>query len=220
MERRIDEGERRETTSRRAGDLPDDRRITALADGVFAIVMTLLVLGIDVPEVPEEEIADRLVDEVLWLWPLIAAYVVSFLYLGIYWIGHHSQYHYMHAVNTNALWLNIVFLMFVCMIPFTTRLVGTYHRQEIALSLYGANLIAISLASLAHWRYAGRSDLLEPQAGKAQMRRATRRILIGIALFAAAIALAFVDPRWSLATFMAVPLLHILPGPVHVDWSH
>ncbi|HJR53079.1 MAG TPA: TMEM175 family protein [Gemmatimonadota bacterium] len=208
-----------EPTSRRTRDLPDDRRITTLADGVFAIVMTLLVLGIDVPEVPEEEIADRLVDEVLWLWPLIAAYVVSFLYLGIYWIGHHTQFHYMRVVNTNALWLNIVFFMFVCLIPFTTRLVGAYDRQEIALSLYGANLIAISFAALAHWRYAARAGLLEVEAGNAEMRKATRRLLIGAGLFVIAIALAFVDPRWSLATFIAVPVLHILPGPVHVDWT-
>jgi uncharacterized membrane protein len=200
-------------------DLPDDRRITTLADGVFAIVMTLLVLGIDVPEVPEEEIADRLVGEVLWLWPLIATYVVSFLYLGIYWIGHHSQYHYMRVVNTNALWLNIVFLMFVCLIPFTTGLVGTYPRQEIALSLYGANLIAISLASLAHWRYASRAGLLEAEAGTREMRKATRRLLIGAALFALAIALAFVHTPWSLAVFLLVPVLHILPGPIHVDWT-
>ena len=208
-----------EPSSQRTRDLPDDRRITTLADGVFAIVMTLLVLGIDVPEVPEEEIADRLVDEVLWLWPLIAAYVVSFLYLGIYWIGHHTQFHYMRVVNTNALWLNIVFFMFVCLIPFTTRLVGAYDRQEIALSLYGANLIAISLAALAHWRYAARAGLLEVEAGNAEMRKATRRLLIGAGLFVIAIALAFVDPRWSLATFIAVPVLHILPGPVHVDWT-
>ena len=209
-----------EPTSRQTRDLPDDRRITTLADGVFAIVMTLLVLGIDVPEVPEEEIADRLVGEVLWLWPRIAAYVVSFLYLGIYWIGHHTQFHYMRAVNTNSLWLNIVFFMFVCLIPFTTRLVGAYDRQEIALLLYGANLIAISLVALAHWRYAARADLLEAEAGKAEMRKATRRLLIGAVLFGVAIALAFVDPRWSLAMFIAVPVLHILPGPVHVDWTH
>ena len=200
-------------------DLPDDRRITTLADGVFAIVMTLLVLGVEVPEVPEEEIADRLFDEVLYIWPLIAAYVVSFLYLGIYWIGHHTQFHYMRAVNTSALWLNIVFFMFVCLIPFTTRLVGAYDRQEIALFLYGANLVAISLAALTQWRYAARAGLLEAENGKSEMRKATRRLLIGIGLFAIAIALAFVDPRWSLAAFMIVPVLHILPGPIHVDWS-
>lgn len=209
----------RTPATKRIRDLPDDRRITTLADGVFAIVMTLLVLGIDVPEVPEEEIADRLVDEVLWLWPVIAAYVVSFLYLGIYWIGHHTQFHYMRVVNTNALWLNIVFFMFVCLIPFTTRLVGAYDRQEVALTLYGANLLAISLAALAHWRYAARAGLLEAEAGTREMRQATKKLLIGAGLYAIAIALSFVDPRWSLGAFIVVPVLHILPGPIHVDWT-
>jgi uncharacterized membrane protein len=199
--------------------LPDDRRITSLADGVFAIVMTLLVLGVEVPEVPEEEIADRLVLEVLHLWPLIATYVVSFLFLGIYWMGHHTQFHFMRAVDTTALWINVVFFMFVCLIPFTTRLVGTYDGQEIALILYGANLIAISLTALVHWRYAAHAGLLEPETGKEELRKATRRLLIGVGFFAVAIAVAFVDPRWSLVVFLIVPVLHILPGPVHVDWT-
>ena len=181
--------------------------------------MTLLVLGVEVPDVPDEEIAERLVREVLLLWPLIAAYVVSFLFLGIYWMGHHTQFHFMRGVDTNALWINILFFMFVCLIPFTTRLVGTYDRQEIALVLYGLNLISISLASLAHWRYAARAGLLEPQSGKTEMRRASRRLLLGAVLFAVAIALAFVNPRWSLVAFMVIPVLHVLPGPVHVDWA-
>ncbi|HJU86697.1 MAG TPA: hypothetical protein VJ788_04940, partial [Gemmatimonadota bacterium] len=90
---------------------------------------------------------------------------------------------------------------------------------EIALTLYGANLMAISLAALAHWRYASRAGLLEAEAGTREMRKATRRLLIGAGLFAVAIALAFVDPRWSLGAFMIVPVLHILPGPIHVDWT-
>lgn len=199
--------------------LPDDRRITTLADGVFAIVMTLLVLGIEVPEVPEEEIADRLFREVLLLWPLIATYVVSFLFLGIYWMGHHTQFHYMRAVDTTTLWINVVYFMFVCLIPFTTRLAGTYGGQEIGLILYGANLIAISLIALVHWRYVAHAGLLEPETGNAELRKATRRLLIGVGFFAVAIAVAFVDPRWSLVVFLIVPVLHVLPGPVHVDWT-
>lgn len=202
-----------------AHGLADDRRITTLADGVFAIVMTLLVLGVNVPEVPQEEIADRLVHEVLLLWPLIATYVVSFLFLGIFWMGHHTQFHFMRAVDTTTLWINIIFFMFVCMIPFTTRLVGAYGRQEIGLVLYGANLIAISLAALVHWRYAARAGLLEPETGDEEVRNATGRLLIGMGFFAVAIALAFVNPRWSLVVFLIVPVLHILPGPVHLGWT-
>ncbi|CAN5796248.1 TMEM175 family protein [soil metagenome] len=202
-----------------ARGLSDDRRITALADSVFAIVMTLLVLGVAVPEVPEEEIADRLMLEVLLLWPLIATYVVSFLFLGIYWMGHHTQFHFMRAVDTTTLWINIVFLMFVCLIPFTTRLAGTYDGQEIALVLYGANLIAISLIALAQWRYVAHAGLLDPETGDGELGRATRRLLLGAVIFVAAIAVAFVNPRWSLVVFLTVPVLHILPGPIHLGWT-
>lgn len=199
--------------------LPSGRRITALADGVFAIVMTLLVLGVEVPQVPDEQIADRMVYEVLLLWPRIAAYVVSFLVLGIYWMGHHTQFHFMAGVNRPALWINIFFFMFVCLVPFTTRLVGHYSGQEIALALYGANLIAISLMLLLHWHYAARAELLKPGTGDAGMRNATRQILVGVAIFGVAIGVAFVDPRWSLLVFLLVPVLHILPGPIHMHWT-
>ena len=200
-------------------DLPTGDRITALADGVFAIVMTLLVLGVEVPQVPDEQIGDRLVHEVLLLWPRIAAYVVSFLVLGIYWMGHHTQFHFMNGVNRVALWINVFFFMFVCLVPFSTRLVGHYTGQEIALAVYGTNLIAISLMLLLHWHYAARADLLKLATGDAEMRNATRQILIGVVIFAVAIAVAFVDPRWSLLVFLLVPVLHILPGPIHMHWT-
>jgi uncharacterized membrane protein len=195
------------------------RRITALADSVFAIVMTLLVLGVEVPQVPDEQIADRLLREMLLLWPRIAAYAVSFLVLGIYWMGHHTQFHFMRGVDRTALWINIFFFMGVCLVPFTTRLVSDYSGQEVAVALYALNLIAIDLILLLHWRYAARADLLKPDTGRAEMRHATRQILIGVALFAAAIAVAFVSPRASLAVILAVPVLHLLPGPIHIHWT-
>jgi uncharacterized membrane protein len=205
------------------GDEPrgisDTTRISSLADGVFAIVMTLLVLGVEVPEVPDEMIADQLFREVLLLWPLIAAYVVSFLVLGIYWMGHHTQFHFLRGVDRPALWMNIVFFMFVCLVPFSTRMVGQYSGQEIALLLYGTNLLAISLMLLAHWQYAWRAHLLDPSMGDETKRKVSRQILIGATVFAAGMGMAFVQPSWSLFVFLVVPVLHILPGPVHLHWT-
>jgi len=195
------------------------QRITGLADGVFGIVMTLLVLGVEVPQVPDEQIADRLLFEVLLLWPRIVAYVVSFLVLGIYWMGHHTQYHFMRGVDRTALWINIFFFMGVCLVPFTTRLVSEYTGQEVAVTLYALNLIVINLILLIHWRYAARADLLKPETGREEMRKATRQILFGVALFAAAIGVAFVSPTASLAVILLVPVLHILPGPIHMHWT-
>jgi uncharacterized membrane protein len=199
--------------------ISDTTRISSLADGVFAIVMTLLVLGVEVPEVPDEMIADQLFREVLLLWPLIAAYVVSFLVLGIYWMGHHTQFHFLRGVDRPALWMNIVFFMFVCLVPFSTRMVGRYSGQEIALLLYGSNLLAISLVLLAHWRYAWRAGLLDPSTGTETKRKVSRQILIGASVFAAGMGMAFVQPSWSLFVFLLVPVLHILPGPVHLHWT-
>lgn len=155
---------------------------------------------------------------VLLLWPRIVAYVVSFLNLGIFWMGHHAQFHLVQRVNHVVLWLNILFLMSVSLVPFTTGLVGRYGGQEIALWLYGGNFMLISLLLLINLRYAARKGFLE-EPPAAHMREATRQILIGLAIYAAGIALSFFDPRWSLGLFMLVPILHLLPGPIHLHWT-
>jgi uncharacterized membrane protein len=206
-------------SSRDRQDISDIHRISSLADGVFAIVMTLLVLGVEVPQVPDEMIADQLFREVFLLWPLIAAYVVSFLVLGIYWMGHHTQFHFMRGVDRIALWMNILFFMFISLVPFTTKMVGQYSGQEVALVLYGSNLLAISLMLLAHWEYAARSGLLKPSTGQEEKKKVTRLIMIGAAVFAAGIGMGFVNPSWSLFVFLLLPLLHILPGPIHLHWT-
>ena len=200
-------------------DISDATRVSALADGVFAIVMTLLVLGLEVPEVPDELIADELFREILLLWPLIVAYVVSFLVLGIYWMGHHTQFHFLRGVDRTGLWINILLFMFVSLVPFTTKMVGEYSGQEIALLLYGTNLLAISLMLLAHWLYAARAGLLKPSTANETKKKVTRQILIGATVFAAGMGMAFVQPAWSLFVFLLVPGLHILPGPIHLHWT-
>lgn len=194
-------------------------RVAALVDGVFAIVMTLLVLGIDPPRVPREQLDEELVREVLRLWPRIAAFAVSFVVLGIYWMGHHTQFRFLSRIDLGLLWVNLLFLMGVCLVPFTTHLVGHYGSEGIGLWLYGGNFILISLLLLAHWRYAAWKGLLREEADGHLVPLATRRILVGPALYLAAIAVSFVDPRLSLLVILSVPILHVLPGPFHLQWT-
>ncbi|MGH7588800.1 MAG: TMEM175 family protein [Gemmatimonadota bacterium] len=194
-------------------------RVATLVDGVFAIVMTLLVLVIDPPRVPREELDDTLVREVLRLWPRIAAFAVSFIVLGIYWMGHHTQFRFLRRVDLGLLWINLLFLMAVCLVPFTTHLVGHYGSEGIGLWLYGGNFILISLLLLAHWRYAAWRGLLREEADGDLVPLATRQILVGPALYLAAIAVSFLDPRLSLLVILAVPVLHVLPGPFHLHWT-
>lgn len=191
----------------------------ALTDGVFAIVMTLLVLGIDPPRVPFDELDETLVREVLQLWPRIAAFAVSFLVLGIYWMGHHTQFRFLRGVDRAILWINILFLMAVSLVPFSTHLVGHYGSQGIGLWIYGGNFILISMLLLAHWRYAARKGLLREEADPKVVARATRQILVGPVMYLAAIGVSFLDARLSLLVILAVPLLHIVPGPIHIHWT-
>ncbi|MBW3661168.1 MAG: DUF1211 domain-containing protein [Gemmatimonadetes bacterium] len=211
--------ERPEESGEEELDIPSGTRITALADGVFAIVMTLLVLGIDMPEVADDQLGDRLMGEILLVWPKLSAFVVSFLVLGIYWIGHHSQFHFMKGVNRTALWLNIVFFMFVSLVPFSTRVVGHYGTQGFSLWLYAANLILISMVLLVHWRYAMRAGLLKDEADEEMARSASRRILVGPAIYVAAIGVSFFSARLALLVILLAPVLHILPGPIHLHWT-
>lgn len=209
----------REIAASGPGEVRGDGRIASLVDGVFAIVMTLLVLGIDPPRVSREELDETLVREVLRLWPRIAAFAVSFLVLAIYWMAHHTQFPFLRRVDWALLWLNMLFLMAVCLVPFTTHLVGHYGSEGIGLWLYGANFILISLLLLTHWRYAAWKGLLREEVDGKFVTSVTRKMLIGPVLYLAAIAVSFLDSRLSLIVILAVPVLHVLPGPIHLHWT-
>jgi uncharacterized membrane protein len=103
-------------------------RIEALTDGIFAIAMTLMVFDIKLPVGPQTT-PWSLRSELIGLWPRFLAYAISFIMLGVYWVGHHNQYHYIRRTDRGFLWINIFFLMGVSLIPFSTGLLGQYPRN-------------------------------------------------------------------------------------------
>src|ERR1700737_1299223 len=103
-------------------------RIEALTDGVFAVAMTLLVLDIKVPELPQPMATDELLRQLLALWPKFLSYVISFVILGVYWVGHHVQLSFIRRADRPLLWINILFLLWVALVPFSTALLGEYAK--------------------------------------------------------------------------------------------
>src|SRR4051812_11226028 len=106
--------------------------------------MTLLVFEIKVPSsasVPEPELAAALAAQ----WPRFAAFALSFIMLGISWIGHHNQFHFIRRANRALLWLNATFLLFIAFIPFSANLLGEYPEAQLAIVLYAGNLCAAGL---------------------------------------------------------------------------
>src|SRR5262249_48029527 len=113
-------------------------RIEALSDGIFAIAMTVLVLGIQVPDGGgEAELSARLVT----LGPQLDSYALSFVMLGVMWVGHHYQFQYICRADRGFLWLNLVFLLAVTFVPFATGVLGNYPGAPLAVFLYGGTVI-------------------------------------------------------------------------------
>jgi uncharacterized membrane protein len=112
-------------------------RVEALSDGVFAIVITLLILDIKVPEVDGSQLSASLIAVL----PRIFAYVISFGVIGVYWLAHHQSLQLIGKLNGFLIWLNFLYLLAVSFMPFPTALLGRYPMQPIPIVIYGLNLI-------------------------------------------------------------------------------
>ena len=129
-------------------------RLEALTDAVFAIVMTLLVLEISIPEIAQSSLQAELPRRLLELGPKLYSYVLSFIVLGILWSLHHTSFHSIKRSDNALIWLNILFLMFVALIPFSTSLIGSYGTEQIPLVIYASNVLLALAMRLIIWIYA------------------------------------------------------------------
>lgn len=172
-------------------------RLQALADGVFAIAITLLVL-----ELPHPEGSDDLAADLLDAWPSYAAYVVSFVTIGIVWINHHALLDRVAAADRTLLELNLVLLLFVGLVPWPTGLVATYLRNPdqagAAATVYGLGMAMMAGSFALVWTYLQhRADLAHPEARPA-LAAAARRSLVGPVAYLAGTAVA---PLWAPGAF-------------------
>src|SRR5437763_6636992 len=168
-------------------------RLQTLVDGVFAVVMTLLVLEIKVPR------TGHLLHDLLGLQATLLSYALSFVIAGIYWVGHHNQFAYIRRADRPLLWINILFLMCVAFIPFSSPLIAAYPGQRIAVIVYGANLIVVGLVLYLHWWYATRNDhLVDANLDPHVVRLATTRILMAPVIYVVAIGLSFLNTAVSI----------------------
>ena len=150
-------------------------RIGALSDGLFAIAMTLIVLEIQVPQLPHGSTDEALATALVGLGPRFVTYLLSFLTLGIFWNGQQTQLSYIDRANRDLAWLELVFLAIIALFPFTTSLLAENIDVRLALGLYWLNIFVSGLILYAIWTYAERARLLRdgtgPEVGAAIRRR-------------------------------------------------
>ena len=165
-------------------------RIVAFTDGVFAIAITILVLGIDVPEeLPGPDLHDFLVDE----WPQLFAYFLSFAVIGRHWVAHHHVFGMLQNFDQRLMALNLFYLSLVVLIPFPTNLLGEYGGEPDPIVLYAFVIGTSSLLSWLMLRYAlGRRHIHPDSVPAAQA--ASAGTLHPALVFYASIPIAFVSP--------------------------
>jgi uncharacterized membrane protein len=186
-------------------------RLEAFSDGVFAIAATLLVLELRVPA-DEPDLTHAL----LQLWPAYAAYLVSFLTIGIIWVNHHTLLEHCRRVDRRFLYLNLLLLVAVGIVPFPTSLVDRYIVSEsgatAALVVYGLGGLLIAIGFAAVFFYATHDGRLVGDRVSARQIRADGMLFpIGLAAYSVGIALAFVAPLASLAIYGLTALFYALP---------
>jgi len=188
-------------------------RIEALSDGIFAIVMTLLILEFRVPSLPPNTPNVDVAPALAALWPKFVSYVVTFVSLGFFWVAHHIMYHAIRRADRTLLWLNIFFFMFVSLLPFSTSVLNAFSQAFIAPLFFGANLAIIGWLLFFQWRYANSQPDMLASFVSAEYRKSVRfRMLIVPVATTLTALICFWSVGISLAIYLLLLPLYMLPG--------
>src|SRR2546421_4113408 len=165
-------------------------RLIAFTDGVFAIAVTLLVLNFDEPHGPDSKLLHQLTEQ----WPNLLAYVLSFAVIGRFWIVHHRVFAVIRRLDAGLVMLNLSFLAFVVLIPFTTEVLGDFGDTTEAVVFYAGVLGGVAILNWLMIRRALRHRHIQPDHRHTTAPYAGRAALVNPGVFLASIPVGFVSP--------------------------
>jgi len=189
-------------------------RLTAISDGIFAVGMTLLVLGLAVPAVEAVKTEGDLARQLGDLLPAIVTYFMSFLTLGIFWVGQQTQLSEVLRANRAYTWIHLAFLLSVTLVPFSTQLLARFHWSRIALLVYWLNIMVMGTVLLIGAEYAGRAGLFPKEAAPRLLRLVRRRVYGAQGLYLAGLLLSVIDTHWSIGFIVAIQLNFVFAPPI------
>ena len=186
-------------------------RLEAFSDGVFAVAITLLVLEIEVPG------GENLWHELKEQWPSFAAFAVSFWVIGIIWVNHHGVIDHLKRADRGVLYLNLLVLMTVVFIPFSTELFAVHLKsgadEKVAAIVYSSSFLAMGVSFGLLWTYVtSHRKALGVSLTDEEVRRTKRSFLIGNPIYALAFAMSFVSPAAVLVIVALVAFYYAIVG--------
>jgi TMEM175 potassium channel family protein len=177
------------------------QRLEAFSDGVIAILITIMILELKVPHGSDWHALEE-------VWPKFLTYVLSFVFVGIYWNNHHHLFHMVHKVNGRILWANLHLLFWLSVVPVTTGWLGE-HLAPLPAAMYGAVLAMCAIAWLIM-----QTAIVAHQGPDSPLANALGGDVKGklsMATYVAAIPLAFVNPLISVILYVAIALVWLIP---------
>lgn len=188
-------------------------RIEAFSDGVFAIIITLLVLEIQVPQVQGKDVSAALAHNLLAMAPKFLAYIISFVLVCVWWVAHHHLFHVLKRSDRGLLWLNSLFLLWLAFLPFPTALMGDYPGERIAVIGYGtvSTLAGISFTFMRYYAFY-LARLVDESIDRRLLKSAMFKSTLNPVLHSIAVLLAFADTRLSIALYIILPLMFFIPS--------
>lgn len=188
-------------------------RLAALSDGIFAVAMTLLVLDLRVPVDQAIHSEHDLWRALIALAPRLVMYLMSFLMLGIIWVGQQTQLNHLARSDRHLTWIHLAFLFVVTLMPFSTMLLASYPHYRLALIVYWLNIFLLGLVLYCSWGYATRSHMLKDDMPEEVPAAVCRRIQIAQLLYAVGALLCIFNTYWSIGFIVLVQLNYaIAPG--------
>jgi len=188
-------------------------RVTALSDGVFSVAMTLLVLDLRTPAAEAIHSEHDLLNALLPLAPRLVTYLMSFLTLGIFWLGQQVQLDRLSRSGRDLVWIHLGFLCAVTLVPFSTALLAEHINYRVALVVYWANILLLGLLLLWTWKEAVRAKLVREDTPPDIVAAIYHRILIAQLLYAFGAALCLISTYWSIAFIVLVQLNYVVALP-------
>jgi len=181
-------------------------RLAALSDGIFAVAMTLLMLDLRVPVKEAVRDSYELKHALIALAPQFVAYLMSFITLGIFWVGQQTQLNHLERSDRSLSWLHIGFLFAVSITPFSTRLLAEFINYRLALLVYWFNIFLLGLFLYLSWKCAVALGLVKSDIAAEVPGAIERRIAIAQSLYATGALLCVFSTYWSIAFIVLVQL--------------
>lgn len=198
--------------SENSGIFMDTKRLETLVDGIFAIAMTLLVLALAVPDITGPLSNTAVQNSLYSLIPSFYTLVMSFILLALFWSNHHRAFHKINEMNTPLLWINVIWLLFIVLVPFSASLTGKYGEFSISHIIFNLNMLGIALFLGFNWYYATKKNFIDEKVSPRDITVTIRTNILFIVISLLALSISFVLPRWSALVYLLIFPLEYLIG--------